>query len=109
MIVIPYDVEAKEKGQPGTSGLIVILERDNMERMQEADPVTLAPKSQGGMLPAVKYPDNFSMIIAYEPEPSQIYALASEGRFKDIIDHVMRGYKFTKLDGKYPHGPWGKA
>lgn len=59
--------------------LYVVLEEDNLRRMNLADPVTLESAKKGGLLPRPVYPENFSVLIAYERDTDELYRKAQEG------------------------------
>lgn len=79
--------------------LYVIIERENLARMEKADPITLESIAEGGMLPAPRYPANFSVLIAYEPDSEELYKMAQ--RPPMLIRWLERGRKYIRgLDGK---------
>jgi hypothetical protein len=99
----PFDFDEKH-----ISGLVLILEKDNIERMKQADPVTLETVSKGGFLPVPKYPENFMMMIAYEEDTAIVYEFMLKKDYSGMLKHLRRGYKWTDTDGlkfswKLPH------
>jgi hypothetical protein len=76
---------------PGETILVVILERDNLERMKTGDPVTLESGPRGGLVPTLVYPENTSLLIAYEEDSAVIYEMASRKDFAGIVRHLERG------------------
>lgn len=95
MIISMVDVDAKKQ-----SILFVVIEKDNLDRMAKADPITLESIPEGGMLPAIKYPQNFSILIAYEPDSEELYRQGKRGGL-NLLGWLERGRKFIKgLDGK---------
>jgi hypothetical protein len=80
--------------------LVVIIEKDNFHRLQQADPITLENGTQGGFLKTITYPENFRMVIAYEEDSGRLYEMMQQGRAVDMLKDIMRGYRFTRIDGK---------
>lgn len=79
--------------------LYVVIEKNNLERMEKADPLTLESITEGGMLPRVMFPDNFSVLIAYEPNEEELYAKAKKGGL-EFMQYLERGRRFDpKVDG----------
>ena len=85
------------------SVLLVVIEKENMERMKEADPVTLESYARGGGLPPPEFPRNLSLLIAYDEDRPKLYALAKDAN-KDaagvvaLIQYLERGRKY--IEGK---------
>jgi hypothetical protein len=92
---------------PEDTFLVVVIEKDNMDRMKQGNPITLNPASMGGFLEPVKHPNNLRLLIAYEEDSARLYELQSQGRTKELIEYVMRGYSFEKVDGKRFRGSPG--
>jgi hypothetical protein len=94
MIVTMLDIDPQEK-----SILFVVLERPNIERMKVGDPVTLESPLAGGILPAPKYPQDFSLCIAYEPDHDELYKMCAKGG-KEFLMWLERGRVFIPgVDG----------
>jgi hypothetical protein len=79
--------------------LIIVLEADNLQRMEKADPITLEVGVPGSILRPIKYPNRVRLLIAYEKDAGRIYQMIREGRDPELLQHLMRGYSYTKLDG----------
>ena len=80
--------------------IVIVIEPDNLHRMEQADPITLEVAQRGGMLKPVKYPEGLRLMIAYEPEPGRFYEMIQQGRTVDMLRDLMRGYKFQSKDGE---------
>jgi hypothetical protein len=81
--------------------IIVVIEADNLRRMENADPLTLNPLRFGGLLYPVMYPANLQIVIAYEPQAGELYRMIENGASaRTIREYVERGYTFTNVDGK---------
>jgi hypothetical protein len=87
------------------SVLLIVLEKDNLERMKTADPVTLESRQQGGGLPPPKYPTNFSILIGYDEDQDTLYAMAkaagkTQEGMVEFFKYLERGRKFIEgVDG----------
>jgi hypothetical protein len=80
--------------------LFVVIERDNLDRMRQADPATLESILKGGVLAPPKYPMNFNVLIAYEEDDAELYRRAKEDPL-EMLKWLERGRRFVKgIDGK---------
>jgi hypothetical protein len=82
-----------------SSTLMVVIEKDNLVRMEQGDPITLFPHSKGGSMPAPDYPQNFRCLVAYEPDSGELYRVLSQNK-ANLVGYLMRGFQFTPVDGK---------
>jgi hypothetical protein len=73
--------------------LVVVIETDNLERMKEADPITLESHAAGGLLPTPLYPLNFSVLIAYEEDTDELQRQAKIGGAA-FLNWLERSRKF---------------
>lgn len=81
--------------------LVVVIEKDNLDRMRKADPFSLESASRGGIMPAIKYPNKFSMLMAYEEDEVELYKIAGSPDKGDLLRYLERGRKFIQgIDGK---------
>lgn len=95
MIVAMVNVDELQE-----SVLIVVIERDNLERMRTGDPATLESISKGGILVPPRYPLALSMLVAYEEDDAELYRQA-KGPPLEFLRWLERERKFIKgLDGK---------
>lgn len=80
--------------------LLIVLEKDNVERMKRADPVTLESIRKGGLLQPIMYPRNFSILVAIEEDQDEVYRHARGDRL-EFLKWLERGRVFIKgVDGK---------
>ena len=85
----------------GESVLVVVIERDNLERMKSADPISLESVNRDGMLPVPKYPQKMSVLVGYEEDEVELYRRARETSPIDLLRWLERGRKFMDgVDGK---------
>lgn len=85
------------------SVLLVVIEKENLERMQQADPVTLESYARGGGLPPPAFPRNFSLLIGYEEDQPKLYELAKDAQkgaegIMELFKYLERGRVF--IEGK---------
>lgn len=92
--MIVFQVEAAE------SFLVVVIEKDNLSRMEQGDPITLNPKHKGGCIDFIQNPSNLRVLIAYEADSGKAYEFLQRNDRQGLINYLMRGYKFTDVDGK---------
>lgn len=83
--------------------LIVVLEKNNVERMQAADPLTIECKVAGGLMPTIEYPDQLNLMIAYEDRVDWIGELAEKGDLGEIIRRLNRGFKYVEGEDGIEH------
>jgi hypothetical protein len=103
MIAISLEVPPKyvEKTGRGPIIWILVLERENIERMQAHDPADIQAIEymKGPMLNApIKQLD---LVIAYEEDLNEIIRLKEEGIWK-LIDWLERGRKILPGDVRPP-------
>jgi hypothetical protein len=80
--------------------LVVIMEQENVDRMAKADPITLESISRGGFLPAPEFPEQFSILVAYEPDSKELQARAAVGGVEFLM-WLERGRKWIEgTDGR---------
>lgn len=94
MIMTMLNIDEQKK-----SILFVVIETANLERMKKADPITLESPASGGILPAPKYPQDFSVVFAYEPDSDELYKMARKGGIA-LLKWLERGRKWIPgVDG----------
>jgi hypothetical protein len=81
--------------------LILVLEPENLKRMQAADPMTVETKTNHGILDTPAYPDKLRVMIAYEEDDVSLWQLGRGGSIGDMLRYLTRGWKFTKEDGTH--------
>lgn len=79
---------------PPRSVLVVVIEKDNFSRMQCADPITLESSERGGMMPPIKFPENFSMLLAYEEDQPELYRIGATGDSIALLRYLERNRKW---------------
>ena len=89
----------------GRSLLVIVIEKDNFERMQKADPISFESTRAGGFLPPPMFPLNMSVLIAYEEDQETLYELGRQAKNPEgvieLIKYLERGRVFVEgKDGK---------
>jgi hypothetical protein len=75
--------------------IVVVIEPENLERMSKGDPATLETKSLGGILPNIDYPENYSVLVAFETDEAELYKKARGDR-AEFLRYLERGRRFIK-------------
>lgn len=91
MIILPV------KNLKGRDVLIVVLNPDNVARMQEADPVQI--ENCGKVLV------NPKVMICFEKDSPEFVRLLNEGNLEKILDFLSRGFRFRPEMGDHDRGP----
>jgi len=80
--------------------LVVVIESGNLRRMELGDPATLESTNNGGVLTPPRYPQNFNVLIAYDPDEKKLYEMAAKLSAIEFLRYLERGRKFYKeIDG----------
>jgi hypothetical protein len=87
-----------ENNFTGESLLVVVIERDNLERMEHADPITLRSARFGGVLGTIEYPDNLRVIVAFESDSGHLYEFLQRQDKNGLLQYLMRGYELQSKD-----------
>jgi len=89
-----------DNDQDKTSYLVIVLEKDNLERMRHADPMTLETRARGGRLPVAKYPEALRILVGYEEDEETLWKMGQRGNFGEMIEYLTRGWEFRQgIDG----------
>lgn len=88
--VIP--VVSREGGERGPMALIVVLTKENLERMREADPFDVQVRNLGPVVVGFKATD-VDIIIAYEEDESFLMEAQKSGDIRALLAHIERGRK----------------
>jgi hypothetical protein len=79
--------------------LVVVIESGNLRRMELGDPATLESTNSGGVLTPPLYPQNFSVLIAYDTDEKKLHEMA-KGNVVEFLQYLERGRKFYPgIDG----------
>lgn len=104
MMVIPF-MHRKRSGADdrGPVVFVVILERDNVERMGEADPVDIQLRTYGMRLPTARPIGDLDLVICYEKDKSAVLEAHKAGDIEGLMAYLERGRRV--LAGE-PHPPY---
>ena len=83
----------------GESSLVIVIEQDNLIRMQKGDPITLMSKPLGGILDAVHHPAHFRVFVAYQQDSGRAYEFLQRQDKAGLMRYLMRGLQLTATDG----------
>lgn len=96
MIVIALDIPHEQR-----TVFAVVIEKLNLERMKDGDPVTLESKAFGGVLPVPKFPANLSLLISYLEDAREFYAIAEKHDPRAMLEYLERHRQWhPEVDGK---------
>lgn len=79
--------------------LVIVLEKDNLDRMAKGDPVTVESTLRGGLMTPPMFPMDYSVLISTELDQAELYKRA-KGNGAEFLDWLERGRVFIKgVDG----------
>lgn len=81
------------KGHPerGPQLLLVILTKDNLDRMREGDPFDVQPRTYGQQMNIDGKIRDLDIVVAYEEDEAHIMGMAQEGDLPGIMTYLERG------------------
>jgi hypothetical protein len=95
MILIHLDLPREQR-----TVFAIVIEKPNLDRMKEGDPVTLEAKAHGGVLPVPAFPANLSLLIAYLEDASEFYQLAEKRDPALLLEYLERHRQWhPEVDG----------
>lgn len=100
--VIPVRMGRDANPERGPQLLLVILTKDNLERMKMGDPFDMQARSYPNQLDLSQPLGNLDIVVAYEEDEDRIMAMASKGDIAGIIARVERGRVHRKGDAIPP-------
>ena len=87
--VIPFRVRGDHERGPQV--LIVVLTRDNLERMREGDPFDIQLKAYGQQMDLNRSLKGLDIVIAYEEDTQELKRLAALDDLPGILRWIERG------------------
>lgn len=87
--VIPVSI--KDHPERGPQMLLIILSKDNLERMQEGDPFDIQTRAYAHQMNLDARIGDLDIVVAYEEDEEAILALAKNSDLAGIIARVERG------------------
>lgn len=97
--VIPINVTGSERGPVV---LVVVLTRDNLDRMKAADPFDVQLRVYGQALDLSKRLRDLDVVIAYEEDVRELERLAALRDLPAIIQWIERGRIHRPGDAQPP-------
>ena len=94
MMMLPIETENHSH-----DAIILILGKDNLERMKAGDPAEAELRKTGRHLV------NPTIMVCYEEQSPAFTQLLNRGDLKAIIEHLQRGWKFRPERGDHDRGP----
>lgn len=88
-----FVIPVKTKGHPerGPQMLLIILTKENLERMKEGDPFDLQTRAYAGQMNLDGKIGDLDIVVAYEEDEKAIMELAEQNDLAGIIARVERG------------------
>jgi hypothetical protein len=96
MIVIPMMV--KEPHSRGPFVLVVVLEKENLDRMERADPADFPLKAYEKVLDLDRPIRDLDLVIAYETDITKIREFARSGDIAGLSRWIERGRQILPGD-----------
>ena len=81
------------------SVLYMVIEKENLDRMAEADPVTIPSLQAGGMIAPIQFPANLSVVVCYEPDKGKLMEAARSCDAHALLSYLRRGFHYEPGDG----------
>jgi hypothetical protein len=97
-----YVIPVRTKPGRGPQVLIIVLTKENLERMREGDPFDLQTRAYADQLDLDQRVGALDIIVAYEEDPALLDGLARAGDLNGIIQHLERGRKHRPGDATPP-------
>jgi len=92
MIILPINTDDQTL-------IVVVIEKENLERMKQADPITLHSIEQGGTID-ILHPNNYEIVLAYEEDSTILMAMAQRGDVRGMLRYLSRGFNHIEgVDG----------
>jgi len=98
--IIP--IRAKSGSGRGPTILVVILDRDNLDRMREGDPFDLRTIAYGDHLPLDRPIRDLDIVIAYEEDVEPLLKFKETGDLAGLWRHLERGRRHRTGDVQPP-------
>lgn len=92
MLILPIETEDHSH-----DALIIVLEKDNLDRMKQADPAEVDLRKSGKTLV------NPVVMVCYEEEQAKL-TMVHQGNLEAIIKHLQRGWRFSPDKGDHDRG-----
>lgn len=102
MLIFGFRIPPGSRADRGPVVVVLVIERENLERMQEADPFDLQFAKYRGHLP-IDYPlKQVDLIIAYEEDMNAVMRFHKEDNLPGLMKYLERGRHIQPGDA-LPH------
>lgn len=92
---IPFRTFRKGRGE---QALVIILTKENMERMREGDPFDFQPRTLASILDLEQPLRNLDIVIAYEEDEAMVHSLADRDDLPGLLAYLERGRRHRQGD-----------
>jgi len=99
MLIIPFEVKDSERGP---LIIIMILEKENLDRMKEADPFDVHFSSYSNYININYSVKELDFIIAYEEDTNKILEFKRKNDIFGLLKWIQRGRKILPGDVTSP-------
>jgi hypothetical protein len=100
MIGIP--IQTNGGGHRGPLVLVMVLEKENLDRMRQGDPLDFQPRLMGQRLNPTRSIRDLDIIIAYEEDLGPIMEFQRTNNLMGLIAYIQRGSRQQPEDGTPP-------
>jgi hypothetical protein len=102
MLAFAFHVPPGQRGDRGPTVLVVVLEKENMDRMRVGDPLDVQFTKYKGRLPIDVPLRNVDLVIAYEEDLTTIMKFQKEQNLAGLMRYIERGRKIEPGDAQPP-------
>lgn len=99
--MIPFELSGR--GPRGPVVVVLVLEKENLDRMREADPLDLQLRSYAGHMRLDRPIRDLDFIIAYEEDLNTLMDISKRQDLPALLKWIERGRKNQPGDGEPPH------
>ena len=96
MLIIPFEV--RDDAERGPIIVVMILEKENLDRMREADPFDVHFSAYRGQMNVNRQIRELDFVIAYEEDTAKIIAFKQKNDLAGLIAWLERGRKIIPGD-----------
>jgi hypothetical protein len=103
MLVIPFETRDSERGPVV---VVLILEKENLDRMKEADPFDIQFRDYRGHMNIHRPISDLDFVIAYEEDTNKILDFKRSNDIGALLKWLERGRKIVAGDVLPPQPYW---
>jgi hypothetical protein len=98
MLCFSFRISESSRGDRGPIVLVIILEKENLDRMREGDPLDMQFAKYRGQLPIDCQLKQVDLIMAYEEDLNTIMRFREQQDLVGLLKHLERGRKHMPGD-----------